>query len=175
MNRQVNVWSIAALRRFQAALREYADAVEDVQTNLQMESQRTVDWIQQDRTAYWPRELRLAEETLNESLNQLELKQLTLDGRDAPSCSEERNAVHRARQRVRYAQERLARTRQLGPLVQHHAEEYRGVLAKLLHIAESEVPRAVAALDRMATALETYAAQATPSPQVATRQPEEKG
>jgi hypothetical protein len=163
MNRQVNVTSIDALRRFQAALREYSEAVQDVLANLQLEAQRTVDWVQQDRMAYWPHQVRLAGEALTEALNQLEMKQLTLDGRDAPSCSEEKNAVHRSRQRLRYTEQQLARTRQLGPIVQHQAEEYQGVLAKLAQMIETDIPRALAALDRMASSLEKYASVAPPA------------
>jgi hypothetical protein len=104
----------------------------------------------------------LAGEALNEAKNRLEMKQLTLDGRDAPSCSEERDAVHRWRERLRYAEQQLGRTRQLGPLVQHDADEYRGILAKLSQLVEAELPRAIAQLDRMATALEKYATVAAP-------------
>jgi hypothetical protein len=162
MNRQVHVNSIAALRRFQAALREYAEAIQDILDNLQLESQRTVDWIQRDRMSYWPRQLKSAGEALTEAINRLEMKQLTLNGRDAPSCSEERNDVHRWRERLRYVEQQLGRTRQLGPVIQQHAEEYCGVLAKLSGLVEIELPRAIAALDRMATALEKYTTVAAP-------------
>ncbi len=164
MNRQANVSSIAALRRFAAALHEYAEVVAEVLSDLQLECQRTVDWIQQDRMAYWPHQVRIAGEALNESLNQLELKRLTLDGRDAPSCTEEKHAVQRARRRLRYAEQQLARTRELGPMVQHQAEEYRGVLAKLALLIEADVPRALAQLDRMTCALEKYATITRPTP-----------
>jgi hypothetical protein len=163
MNRQVNVSSIAALRRFQRALREFGEALQDVLAALQIESQRTVDWIQVDRMTYWPQQIRLAEETLNESLNRLQLKQLTLDGRDRPACSEERDAVYHARRRLRYSEQQWTRTRQLAPQVQHQADEYRGILAKLSQLVETDVPRAIAALDRMATSLEKYVAAAAPS------------
>jgi hypothetical protein len=164
MNRQVNVWSIAALRRFQLALREYGEAIQDVLASLQLESQRTVDWIQLDQMAYWPHQIRVAEETLNEALNRLQLKQLTLDGRDAPSCSEERDAVYRGRQRLRYSQQQLSRTKQLAPQVEHQADEYRAALAKLSQLVETDVPRAIAVLDRMAISLEKYATYSTPAP-----------
>ena len=172
MNRQVNVTSIASLRRFQAALAEYAEVVQDVLANLQLESQRTVDWVQHDQMAYWPNQVRLAGEALNEALNVLELKQLTLDGRDAPSCTEEKMTVQRWRRRLRYAEQQVGRTRQLGPLVQHHADEYRGVLAKLAQVTDTDLPRAVAALERMAAALEKYAVSAAPSPPPATSEKE---
>jgi hypothetical protein len=40
--------------------------------------------------------------------------------------------------------------------VQHQADEYRGILAKLSQLVETDIPRAVAALDRMASSLEKY-------------------
>jgi hypothetical protein len=156
MSRQVDVSSISALRRFQAALRAYAETVQDVLAGLQTESQRSLDWVEARRLSYWPRQLQAAGEGLTAALNRLEMKQLTLDGRDAPSCTEERQDVHRARERLRYSEEQLSRIRQLAPRVQHQADEYQGVLAKLAQLIEGDVPRAIATLDRMATALEKY-------------------
>lgn len=153
---QVQVDSIAALRRFQAALREYAEAVQDVYGTLTLETQRTVDWVDHDRLAFWPAETRRATDRLTEALNALERKQVTVDRSDPPSCTEEKMAVAAARQRLREAEAKVASVRRWVPLVKHQADEYRGVLAKLSHLVETDLPQAIAALERMASALEKY-------------------
>lgn len=153
---QVQVDSIDVLRRFQAALREYAEAVQDVYGTLTLETQRTVDWVDHDRMSYWPAETRRATDQLTESLNALERKHVTVDRRDPPSCTEEKMAVAAARRRLREVEEKVAAVRRWSPLVKHQADEYRGVLAKLSHLVETDLPQAIAALERMATALEKY-------------------
>ena len=56
-----NVTSIEALRRFKAALVEFEADVVDAITMLELEAQRPVDWIETDRTLYWPREVQKAD------------------------------------------------------------------------------------------------------------------
>jgi hypothetical protein len=162
MARQVNVTSIAALRRFQAAVRAYAEAVQEVQETLQLETQHAVDWVEADRSAHWPAVARRASDELTEALNCLERKMLTVDRGDPPACTEEKDAVQFARRRLRHAEDKVAATRRWSHVLRHEADEYRGVLAKLSQLVETQLPQAHAALDRMATALEKYAAQARP-------------
>lgn len=156
MNRQVNVASVAALRRFQAALRDYAESVQEVLATLVLETQHSVDWVETDRMAHWPSEVRRASDALIESLNRLERKQLTVDRGDPPSCTEEKEAVQVSRQRLRMCEEKVAATRRWNHKIHHQADEYRGVSAKLSYIAETQLPQASSTLDRMASALEKY-------------------
>jgi hypothetical protein len=163
MSRQTNVQSIDALRRFRLVLQQYSTAVQAALDSLQLGSQRTVDWLQQDRMTYWPAEVRRATDALNEARDLLQMKQLTVDGSDPPAATEERKNVHRAQQRLHLTEHKLQRTRQLSVQVGHHAEEYRGTLGKLAQLIECDIPLAVAALDRMIDALEKYAAQPVPA------------
>jgi outer membrane translocation and assembly module TamA len=156
MNRQANVHSIDALRQFRAAVVAFAETVQEVLDILALESQRTVEWVRHDRSAYWRRQVRLAEQRLASAQDQLQNKTLTIDGRDRPAATEEKQAVHRARQRLRLAEQKTSRVSQLSGLLQHQADEYRGVLAKLQQLVEMDLPQAVAALDRMTNSLEKY-------------------
>lgn len=156
MNRPANVQSIDALRQFRAALITYAEALQDVLDTLRIESQRTVDCVRHDRLAYWRRQVRVAEQGLTSALDRLQNKTLTLDGRDRPSATEEKQAVQRSRQRLRLAEDKRARTSQLSGELQHQSDEYRGILAKLQQLVDTDLPMAAAALQRMIEALERY-------------------
>ena len=170
MNRQASVQSIESIRHFRAALQEYAEAVLDVLARLQLESQRTVDWIRSDRMTYWPAQVRAASDELAEALTQLEMKQMTLDGRDRPAATEQKQAVSRGRTRLRYVEDKVRRTRQLAQLVQHESEEYRAVLGMLAQLGETDIPQAAATLERIVTALEKYTALQAPRLSVGTQE-----
>lgn len=170
MNRQADVNSIDSLRRFRIALQQYGETVQDVVATLQCELQRAVDWFEQDRMSYWPAETRKASDKLVEALNQLEMKQLAVDRSDSPSCYDEKKAVERAKRRLRYAEEKVERTRYWLRVVKHEVDEFKGLLAKLGHLSESDLPRAVAALERMTHALDRYAKSTTGSAQTEPRE-----
>ena len=156
MNRQVDVTSVESLRLFHHALKGYGETVQDIVSILQMETQRAVDWFEQDRMSYWPAEVRRAQDRLTEARNQLEMKQLTIDGSDAPSCYEEKKAVESAHQRLRYAEERLQNSKHWLRIVKHDVEEFQGLISKLASLPETDLPKACASLERMSAALEKY-------------------
>jgi hypothetical protein len=164
MNRQADVNSIDSIRQFRIALQDYSETVQDVVATLQCELQRAVDWFEQDRMSFWPAEVRRSNDKLVEARNQLEMKQLAVDPSSAPSCYDEKKAVERAKRRLRYAEERVQKTRHWLRIVKHEADEFKGLLANLGHISESDLPRAAAALERMTQALDRYAKSTTADP-----------
>lgn len=166
MDRQANVQSIAALHRFRAALDVYQARVHDAWIALTMETRRAVDWVDHDRSAYWLTEMRSAAEALAEAANLLERKQMTTKTADRPACAEEKETVHRARQRWQHAEDRLRAVEHWRRVVQHQADEFRGVIAKLAHLVETDLPKATAALDRMVEALERYAQPSISRPEI---------
>jgi len=157
MSRQANVQSIDALRQFRAALIEYAETVSDITANLHVESRHTIDWMVNDRATYWPAQVRQSSEDLVEARTILQSKQVTINGRDRLPCTEEKQALAAARRRHRYTEEKVRQTKKLLPIVKHQGEEYRGTLGRLSQLAETDLPAAIAILDRLITSLEKYA------------------
>ena len=159
MNRQVDVSLIDSLRRFQASLQGYGETVQDIVAVMQHEVHRAVEWFEQDRTSYWPAEVRKASNRLNEAKNQLAMKQLKIDGSHSPSCYEEKKAVEVARNRLRYAEDRIQKTRHWLRVVKQEVDEFRGLLSKMQSLSDYDIPKAAASLNRMAEALDKYAKQ----------------
>lgn len=167
MNRQANVQSIDALERFRLALKDYADVLIDVIAVLQLESQRTVDWVQFDRIPYWTREGRQSGDAVAQARHHLAVKQMPISGAERPPCTEERQALQQARERKRYTEQQTTKVRQLVPALQHQVDEFHATLAKLSHLADTDLPAAIANLERMMEALNRYAIMREPTAGIA--------
>ena len=115
-----------------------------------------------------------------EDLNRLERKQISFDPSDAPSCHEEQQAVRRTRQRLREAEQKTIVTQRWLHRIRNETDEFRNLLAKLQHLSDSELPRAVASLASRIRALDKYTertpATAAPPPSSSTvRAPDKDG
>ena len=162
MTRPANVLSIEVLRTFQHRLQEYESRVRDLLTALTLETQRGVSWVEQDRTAYWPRQVRKADENVVAARNALERCELIHKSTPRKSCIDEKKALEKAKRRLRYAEKQIKVVRHWLYVVRHEAEELRGKAYQLEQFLDVDLQRAIAALDRMASALENYT-RVTPS------------
>lgn len=174
MNRRAQVTSIDALREFQAELRRYQEVVQSICESLGLETQRAQDWIESDRTRYWPNARRLAENRLLAAQNDLQLAKMAATSGEHKSCIDEKKAVERARQRQELCDEKLRQIKQWRIKMRHQSEEFRGKLSRLQQYAEVDIPRALAALDHILRALDKYTdtrASAAATPTVRTQDP----
>ena len=155
MNRSANVTSIEALRTFKAALQEYQETLADSISSLLVEVQRGINWLEGDRSSYWPVQIRQSNDLFAEARNTLSRKLLT-QGDSGHSCYDEKKDVQQAKERVRYCEQRLASVKHWARIVSHDGEEFQGRLSSLSHFVENELPKAIAKLESFATALERY-------------------
>ena len=164
MSQSARVTSIDAVAEFKQAIRQFEDDMRDSLMTLQLESQRALDWIDNDRSGYWFRQVRRADERLNESRNNLERAQLSLRPEDKPSCYQEKKQVALAKERQRYTEEQVQVVRQWQRRIQHEIDIFRGKLGRIEHIVDSDMSRAVATLERVVLALDRYAERKVPQP-----------
>jgi hypothetical protein len=75
-----------------------------------------------------------------------------------PACREEKMALDKAKRRLAVAQEKVEAVRRWSHVVEHQSIELTGSVAQLADWLQAELPKALAALERMSEALETYAA-----------------
>ncbi|MBX3442973.1 MAG: hypothetical protein KF774_11245 [Planctomyces sp.] len=157
MSGNAQVQSIPALRELQAALASFRDDASSSLDMMLMELQRAVDWIEHDRPAYWQLQTRRAFEQVAATRTALNTCQMrTVAGR-RPSCIEEKEAYAAARRRLQHCQEQVERVKRWSIKVRHEVDEFRSRLSALRRRLDGELPKSVAALDRMAAALEEYA------------------
>lgn len=156
MSRSANVQSIEVVRRFKHVMQQYVADVSEALTDLVLESRRAVDWIENDRARYWSAEFRRSSDAVSESRIALERCEMAITPDDRRPCYEERKALELAKRRLRKAEEMLHVVKKWRIKVNHEAEEFEGQVAKTNQFLENDIPRAIAALDRMSAALDAY-------------------
>jgi hypothetical protein len=159
-----NITSIDALRDFRQTLRQYELAVRDVLDCLGVEVNRGVDWVIHDRARFWPAETKRAEQAVAAARTELELSKLASLKNEQKSCLQEKKNLELAVARQRYCEDRTREVKRWWHLVDHAAQEHQGKIARLIHYLDTDIPRALAAIDRMIRALEQYAEQRKTTP-----------
>jgi hypothetical protein len=151
-----NVTSLDALRSFRAALVRFAADVEAALITLELEARRPVEWIEDDRSRYWPQQIRKASEMVSEAKLALERCEIRISGEDSKYCYDERKALEKAKRRLQLAEEKTQAVRRWRMQMHKESEEFQTQIARLKQYLENDLARAVAALDRITTALDRY-------------------
>ena len=162
MSGQARITSTDVVRNLKVALGEFDDDARDGVTQLLLELRRAVDWIEQDRARYWPREVQRASDALVIARNDLERCEMALRSEDKRSCYEQKLAFDLAKRRLRLAEEKVRAVRRWRVALRRQADNFQGCLAKMTNYLDTDLPRAVAALERMITALDKYTERAAP-------------
>src|SRR5690242_12409490 len=149
-----NVTSIDAPRQFRAALVRFIADVEAALVTLDLEAHRPLEWIEGDRPRYWRQEGRKASEAVAEARVALERCQVRISGEDAKYCYDERKALEKAKCRLIAAEEKVQALRRWRVEMHKIVEDLQVQLARAKHYLESDLAKAVAALDRIAAALD---------------------
>jgi hypothetical protein len=157
MSEAVHLRSIPALRDFRHALGTFRDDASSGIDMMLMELHRAIDWIEHERPAYWQNETRKAFELVASTRTALNTCLMRTVAGHRSSCIEEKQAHTAAKRRLQHCQEQIERVRRWGIKVRHEADEFRTRLAVLRRTLDGELPKGLAVLDRMATALESYA------------------
>jgi hypothetical protein len=157
MDRSANVTSIDAIRALRSAFRAFEANSREAVTLLTLEVRKALDWLENDRTRYWPEQVRKASECVAQARNDLERCQLTYGSEDSPSCYEQKKALERAKRRLRLCEDKVKRVKYWVRTVRGEMDEFEGQMARINNCLDADVPRAVALLERMLRALERYA------------------
>jgi len=162
MTAPAQITSIDAVRHFKLALEEFQTEALEAVTQLLLEMRRGVDWIEHDRTRYWPRAMQQASDAVIEARNNLERAELSIRPEDKRSCYEYRIALEKAKRRLRLTEDKVRAVRRWRIAVQREADRFHGGLSKLANTLDMDLPRALAALERMAVALDRYTERSAP-------------
>lgn len=162
MAKAANITSTEAVRTFKHRFEKYDFEVRQIITELVLEVRRAVDWIEHDRANYWPREVRKASDRLVEARHELERCEMSIRAEDKRSCYEQKLAFEQAKRRLRYAESKVRLVRKWRVAVKQEVDEFLGQVAKMTNFLDAEAPRAIAALERMAAALDRYTEARSP-------------
>jgi hypothetical protein len=158
-----NVTSIDAPRQFRAALVRFIAEVEAALVTLELEASRPLEWIEADRPRYWRQEARKASDAVAEARVALERCQVRIGGEDARYCYDERKALEKAKRRLLLSEEKVQSLRRWRNELQKAVEELQVQFARAKQYVETDLVKALAALDRITAALDRYTQQSAPS------------
>jgi len=151
-----NLTSTEALAGLAAALVQFQSHVQDGIVQLRLAARRAMDWIEHDRSQYWPREVRKAADAVSEARLALAQAQSTIDPNDQRYCYDERKRLEKAKRRLELAEAKVQAVRRWKVELRKEVEEFEVQAAKLEHFLEMDLPQALAALARMSEALARY-------------------
>jgi len=162
--------SIDALKDFRVSLCRFADAIKVGLDEAEGEIDRTAIWLKQDQYTHWKGQVRKCQELLTRArieLNRKQQQKTPLGGRY--SCVDEKKALAAAKRRFEEAEQKLANVRRWARQLEHEAFSYKGVAQGLMQAVDADVPNALAQLDNMIAALESYASSGPLSEQASVR------
>lgn len=152
-----DVRSIAALRDWHANLTTYGETLAEGMAGVELEIRRAFDWLS-EQAGRWQRAVRECEEDVTRAKAELSAKKFPGVSGRMPDTTVEEKALRRAKARLEYAEDQVARTRSWTTRLPKQIEEvYRGAAHRLVGFLEVDLPPGLAALRRRIDALESYA------------------
>jgi hypothetical protein len=151
-----NISSIDAVRSLKLALQQFQSEATSALVMLELEARRALEWIDSDRSRYWPREVRKASDAVAEARIALERCEVTTGTDEGRYCYDERKALEKAKRRLYLAEAKVQAVKRWQLKIHKEVDEFHVQIAKLQQYLESDFLRAIAALDRMAQALDRY-------------------
>lgn len=152
-----DVTSIPAIREFKVALLKFQDEGRSSLELLQIQLQRVLQWIEQDRPAYWTAQTRRAFDAVAQTRTALTTCQMRKVAGRRPSCIEEKQAYAAAKRRLQHCQDQVRRVKQWSVKLHQERDDFRGRMSGLARVLEQNVPQMAALLERISTTLEDYA------------------
>jgi hypothetical protein len=163
MEGHVRVESVDALKDFRAAMCKFAESSEVALGEAEADMQRTLAWLKGEQITSLRATVNKLIERVNEAKARLREKKMfrMVDGSE-PNTDEEEKQLKLAVQRLEEAERKLQNTRQWITVLSRELILYRGQVQAMYATIDTDVPNALANLDKMTAALETYLATAAP-------------
>ena len=159
MSGAAHVQTIQVVQDVAVGLRRFAEDAGAALDELQLEIHRALEWIGGEVPHYWKAAERRARDELSAARVQLEQARTTKRiAEHDPACREEKKALQKAQQRLDMIHEKQSTLRHWHTTVDKAVNEYRARSRQLSGWLEGDLPRAIAALNHMTNALESYLA-----------------
>ncbi len=156
MSDNAKVSSIDAIADFRVALIRFAEDVTSSLTSLQMEVNRSREWIEHDRPTYWKRKLRKQYDVVATARQELSACKRRGVGDKKPSCIEEEQAYKKARRRLEEIEEIINTIPRWKTKLSRDGDEYKARVSGLQRFIDNDIEKAILILERMTTILDEY-------------------
>lgn len=156
-----HVQSVQRLDEFRAAIAQFAAESQDALSSLAMDCQRARDWLV-DQKRFWDKCVRESYDEVVHAKAELARREAVPAGDRVPDTSQQEEDLRRAKAKLAFAEERVESCRRWGVALERAIEEFDGPVRHFGTRVEIELPKAVAALERLIRRLEAYVASAPP-------------
>lgn len=164
MSNTARVDSIDTLKVFRVALIKFGEEANSALASAESEMQRVVGWLERDQVSFWQFQIRKRQEGLERAQEALRMKKLFPDASGRfPTPVDEEKAVRKWKAAVEEAQTKLTNCKKYSRVLQREIMNYKGGVQRFSGWVQSEVPSAVARLDRMVDKLQAYVSLSMPS------------
>lgn len=164
MAKQAQLTSIEVLQVLRAELIKFEAAVRETLVSIEITATRPLEWVEHERSRYWPKQFQQASDRLSESRVALDRCELASATDERRYCYEERKALQRAKERVHLTEDKVQAVRRWRVLLRKELDEFLVQTARTRLFLDSEVQRAIASLRNMSEALDRYVEQRGPQP-----------
>lgn len=164
---RANVKDIDVFRRFRAAMIKFHEAAEQALSGADSDVSSTMSWLETEQASFWQNQLHKRMEMVTKARDAVRQKKMYRDstGRAQDSSQEEKH-LKRCEAAVEQAHEKIDAVKKWRTRLEKASDMYRGGVSRLSR-SLSDMPGAVAQLDRLAMALEAYVNIEGPAPMVA--------
>ncbi len=164
MARSAKVTSIDTLPLVAAALQKFRGESAVALDDLEIELRRIVEWIHHDRKQYWTKERDRAYENLSQARLQLQQARVSRRiGDHEPACVDEKRAVARAKRRLETAYQKVDEVRRWTVLIDRAVDDFQRNRTQFATWLDTDLQRAVAALNQMSESLVSYISLEAPA------------
>jgi len=156
------VHSLEAIAQFREALCTFTSDVREALMAADTDIRRMFDWLNAELN-WWEKEIYRRQDLVGQARNALNHKKLERMFGRKPDLTEEEKALRKAIARLQDAEQMVVRIKKAIPRLQQSVTSYEGPARQLAGYIDAVVPRDLALLDRMLTALDEYVRLAPPT------------
>ncbi|HYE20743.1 MAG TPA: hypothetical protein VEA69_20015 [Tepidisphaeraceae bacterium] len=158
MSSWARVDNVDALQAFRQSLVRFAETTGTALADAEAEAQRVLVWLETEAQTYWGGQIRKRHEEVERCKDAVRQKKLFKSPTGSTqSAVEEEKLLKMAQRRLEEAEQKLKNVRRYGPKLQKELSNYKGGVQRLSTGVSSDVPLAVARLDKMIAAVRAYA------------------
>jgi hypothetical protein len=159
MSGYARVESVDALRTFRQALIKFAESANVALADAEGEMNRVQVWLDTEQDSYWQGQIRKRREDVERCRDAVRQKKLYKSPTgNTQSAVDEEKMLKIALNRLEEAEQKLKAVRRYAPRLQKEIQNYKGGVQRLASDVSSDIPLAIARLDKMIATLEMYAA-----------------
>jgi hypothetical protein len=152
----VDVQSLDVLRTIRGHLCTFGEDARNALAATDMEINRMVTWLTQDRRLYWDAQIRQRRVELELAKSEMSRKRTSQMFGSEANMGEQRDNLRKAKLRLEEAEEKLERVKKWIAPLQQAVLEYRGRARPMSDLADAHIEKSLGMLDRMIAALEEY-------------------